>query len=90
MPRVFGIGLALLLTLGACSSSQYRSARDNTLVFFGMKSRPAVARTGEPPKAEPASTPVPEDEPVPVAAPRAPVETEGVTPPPGKRAGGRS
>lgn len=50
------------------------------------KPRAAVVRP-PPPAAAPA--PVIEDEPVPVAAPRQPVETGGVTPPPGPVPGPR-
>lgn len=76
----FPVLLVLALGLGACTSQSTRDA----LSFFGLSRKPAVARTTEPPKPPPApAAPAEEDEPVPVAAPRIPVETDGVAPPPG-------
>jgi hypothetical protein len=81
-----GAGLCLLLVLGACT-------RDHKLDLFGWVRSPAVARQGQPagpPPAAAAATPAADDEPVPVAAPRAPVETEGVAAPPSMRSGKKS
>jgi len=77
----FLVLLVLALGLGACTSQGTRDA----LSFFGLSRKPAVARTTEPPKPPPPApvAPAEEEEPVPVAAPRIPVETDGVTPPPG-------
>ncbi len=88
--RVRGLAVSaaiLCLMVGACTQQQYRSARDNTLSFFGVSRKPAVAKAGEPEKAPPppAATPAVEEEPVPNAAPRTPVETEGVAAPAGGR-----
>ncbi len=78
--------VVVLLCLGACSQQQWRSTRDNTLGFFGIARKPAVAKVSEPPPAPAAPVaPAAEEEPVPSAAPRTPVETEGVAPPPGGR-----
>jgi hypothetical protein len=84
--------LLLAVCLGACTQQQMRSARDSTLGFFGVARKPAVARVTEPPPPPPAAAPAPapEQEPVPSAAPRTPVETEGVAPPPGGRSSRRS
>jgi hypothetical protein len=85
-PGLVLVALALL-ALGGCTSQQSQ----NTLGFFGLSRKPAVARTVEPPKPPPpAATPAPEEEPVPVAAPRIPVETDGVAPPPGGSPGPRA
>ena len=43
--------LLLMVCLGACTQQQMRSARDNTLGFFGVARKPAVARVTEPPTA---------------------------------------
>ena len=76
----------LLLCLGACTPSQqqqWRTARDNTLGWFGVARKPAVAQTQPQPVPATAARPA-DDEPVPSAAPRAPVETEIVPPPAGR------
>jgi hypothetical protein len=52
--------------------------------------RQPVARPATPPAAAPATTKNDLDEPVPVAAPRQPVETEQVAPPGGTRPGKKS
>jgi hypothetical protein len=44
--------------------------------------KPVVSRVSKPPSPAPAATAPEEQEPVPSAAPRTPVETEGVAPPP--------
>jgi hypothetical protein len=51
------------------------------IALGGCQRQPTVARTAPPPAPAPAA-PVEEKEPVPVAAPRIPVETGGVEPPP--------
>ena len=61
------------------------------IALGGCQRKPTVARTAPPPAPPPAAAPVEEKEPVPVAAPRIPVETGGVEPPPqGPSAGARS
>jgi hypothetical protein len=89
--------LVLALALGACSiqqqQQQMRTARDNALGLFGFNRKPpATVRAPDPKPAAPAAPEMAkeEDEPVPVAAPRAPVETERVSPPPGGRTGRKS
>jgi hypothetical protein len=86
--------LLLMLCLGACTPTQQqqvRTARDHTLSWFGFARKPEVAR-GTAPAQAPATAAYPPDdqEPVPNAAPRTPVETEGVPPPAGGRSSGRS
>lgn len=84
--------LLLLLFLGACTAGQQqqmRTARDRTLGWFGLAHKPEVAHgTGAAPAT--AAYPPDDQEPVPSAAPRTPVETEGVPPPGGGRPSGRS
>ncbi|MEJ0067534.1 MAG: hypothetical protein WDO24_00875 [Pseudomonadota bacterium] len=78
-----GVVLCLALALGACTSQQMRNSRDNTLSFFGLARKPAVARDTAPGLSSPSvAVPAADEEPIPSAAPRAPVETEGVTPAP--------
>ncbi len=52
------------------------------IALSGCQRKPVVARTAPPPAPPPAAAPVEEKEPVPVAAPRIPVETGGIEPPP--------
>jgi hypothetical protein len=52
------------------------------IALGGCQRKPVVARTAPPPAPPPAAAPVEEKEPVPVAAPRVPVETGGLEPPP--------
>jgi hypothetical protein len=80
----------LCLALGSCTSQQMRNTRDNTLSFFGLARKPAIAHEAAPAPAPPAAVPAAEDEPVPSAAPRTPVETEGVAPPPSAGRGKKS
>lgn len=83
-----GLGLALLVALGACSQQQWRQARENPLRLFGIGRPPVTVRAPEPAPPAPAPVavaPAEEVEPPPLAAPRAPVETERVTAPAGAR-----
>jgi hypothetical protein len=74
--------LMLALCLGACTPQQMR--------YFGFSRKPEVAKVAAPAPAPAAPTAAPEDEPVPVAAPRVPVETERMAPPAGGQPGRRS
>jgi hypothetical protein len=74
--------VTLALCLGGCTQQQMR--------FFGFSRKPEIAKVAAPPPAPTAPTAGPEDEPVPVAAPRVPVETETVAPPAAGRPGQRS
>jgi hypothetical protein len=73
------VALCCALWLGACSQS--------TLARFGLARKPAVAHQSAPAQPAPsaAAGPAVDAEPVPAAAPREPVETERVAPPPGVR-----
>jgi hypothetical protein len=79
-PAGFFLVALALLALGACTSQQTRDA----LGFFGLsRTKPTVTRTEPAPPAPAPAKPAEEDEPVPVAAPRIPVETDRVAPPQG-------
>jgi hypothetical protein len=72
----WAVALCCALGLSGCSQSM--------LARFGLARKPAVAGPATP--TPPAASAAPdEQEPVPSAAPRTPVETERVAPPPGVR-----
>ena len=74
----WAVALSCALWLGACSQS--------TLARLGLARKPAVANQSAPAQAAPPAAALPDDqEPVPAAAPRVPVETQRVAPPPGVR-----
>jgi hypothetical protein len=80
----WAVALCCALWLDACSQS--------TLARLGLARQPAGVHQSAPAQPAPAAaSAAPDDrEPVPAAAPRVPVETERVAPPPGVRSEQRS